>query len=147
MKSRNINDSLNGKKSEHKDYFENKQHLMKLFNFVFQQFYIYFVMIFMFYSICNFDKIFFLVYKQHTGTLLFLYSDIAAKLKEQALFFFFPSINFLLGTYFDFKQGSAFSFLYLFINEIQFFFISIVFLFAYSKKRNGNFFVIFILIY
>ena len=149
MKTRNATENfkLEAKNGLNKTFFESWNKIKKMFSFLFQQTYLYLIFIYMFLLICNLDKILYKIYyKYNQGTILFIYTDIARRLKEQIVFFVFPVANFMIGNAFEFKEGATMSFLYIFINEIQFFLVSIVVLCLYSKRRNNSYNCVFMII-
>jgi hypothetical protein len=149
LKTRKIIENYTMKKATEKGKTDRNHEIWKMFTFVFQQFYLYLLFIFMFILTLNLEKfVYILNQKNRAGTLLFFYSEISEKLREQLQYFLIPLLNFLVGNVFEFKEGSSIFFFYSFINEMQAFLISIIILFIYSKKRNdSNILVIVFLIY
>jgi len=139
LKTRKIIENYILKKGRDKGKTERNHEIWKMFTFVFQQFYLYLLFIFMFILTLNLEKFVYISnQKNRAGTLLFFYSEISEKLREQLQYFLIPLVNFLVGNVFEFKEGSSIFFFISFINEMHAFLISVIILFIYSKKRNDS---------
>ena len=149
LKTRKITEDYTKRKGKENEFIERNQALWKTFTFVFQQFYLYLIFVFMFILTLNLEKFVYVSnFKNRAGTLLFLYSEISGRLREQLHYFLIPVVNFLVGNVLELKEGSSIFFFYSFINEMQAFILSIIILFIYSKKRNdSNILIIVFLVY
>ncbi len=104
--------------------------------FILRNSYIYFIYVFFFFITTNLD-IFLYGRKYRIGPLLFIFRQTCMNTLKEKHFFLFPVINFLIHDYPFLADGSqSFSFFFLFVNEIQYYLVSIVILLIYRSKRN-----------
>ena len=120
----------------------------KSFIFIVKQLYLYIVYIFFFFLIANLDKIFYygrnIEYKH--GPLLFIYRQTSQKYIDSSAWFIIPIINFLFTSYETILSGSqSHYFMFKFINEIQYFVVSLFILNIYHNYRKKYLVFVFII--